>query len=416
MALRRYLIFGAIAVCLALNFILFVRTHGSFWIDLVWSDQFSRQFWHGDLYPRWLDRSYGTGSPVFYYYAPLSFYVVALFAWAGAYPSLIAGFILLHAASGAAMWQWLKDQGERMALAGTLTYMVLPYHLIDFGRRGALAEFAAFVFVPLVALGMEKRRTVLLAVAYAALILSHLPVALLSSAFLIPILIRRSWEHVAGLALGAGLAAFYWLPAVQLMPMIRPALWARHFTPGYWHLYGAFYWPERRETLLIAAAIVGALWAAAWLRDKWRFWPLYAGAVAIVAANVIPFLWSIPLLVKVQFPWRAMAIADFALATALARSAHDTRRLAISMAPLLMLSLAVLLLPLPTGPAVADLMTNYPDVAEYRFGISKAQMEVLAQRPVAIGTVISLLSLSLIMAIALRTGLRGKFLTQPGSA
>lgn len=398
---RRYLLMGAVAACLAFNFILFVRTHGSFGIDLVWSDQFSRQLWQGDPYPRWLEKSYGTGSPAFYYYAPLSFYVVALFAWAGAYPSLIAGFVLLNAASGAAMWHWLKDLGKDRALIGSLVYMLLPYHLIDFGRRGALAEFAAFIFIPLLARGMEKRRIGLLAMAYAGLILSHLPVALLTSVFLIPVLIRRSWKQVAGLGLGAGLAAFYWLPAVLLMPMIRPALWARHFTPGFWHLYDAFHWPERRETLLIAAAIIGTLWAAVWLRDKWRFWPLYAGAIAIVAANIVPGLWSIPLLVKVQFPWRAMAIADFAIATALARSAHDPKRLAIAMAPLLSLSIAVLVLPLPTGPSVSDLMTNYPDVAEYQFGITRDQMEVYAHWPAVVGAAISVLSLVMLAVAAL---------------
>src|SRR5438270_272462 len=51
-----------------------VRLNDSFWIDLVWLEQFARELGHGVIYPRWLPLSHdGLGSPVFYYYPPFAF-------------------------------------------------------------------------------------------------------------------------------------------------------------------------------------------------------------------------------------------------------------------------------------------------------------------------------------------------------
>ena len=50
----------------------------------VWYTQFSTQFWAGDLYPRWLmGMNEGLGSPVFYYYPPVTAYVRSRLAKGG---------------------------------------------------------------------------------------------------------------------------------------------------------------------------------------------------------------------------------------------------------------------------------------------------------------------------------------------
>lgn len=49
---------------------------------------FARQLWQGELYPRWLmAMNGGFGSPTFFFYPPLPYYVSALFAGPGAPPS-----------------------------------------------------------------------------------------------------------------------------------------------------------------------------------------------------------------------------------------------------------------------------------------------------------------------------------------
>ena len=48
---------------------------------LNWNDLFQQQLFTGDLYPRWLfEMNGGRGSPIFYFYSPLPYYVSAFFA------------------------------------------------------------------------------------------------------------------------------------------------------------------------------------------------------------------------------------------------------------------------------------------------------------------------------------------------
>src|SRR5450759_2999174 len=56
------------------------RLYGSsLQLNLVWLRNFTVQLSQGELYPRWLiEMNLGTGSPVFYFYAPFPFYVAAI--------------------------------------------------------------------------------------------------------------------------------------------------------------------------------------------------------------------------------------------------------------------------------------------------------------------------------------------------
>ena len=117
-----------------------VRLNDSFWIDLVWLEQFAREMGNGSLYPRWLPLSHdGLGSPVFYYYPPLGFYLASAFALTGigTYLALIGAFFAAMLLSGAGVYLWLKDQTQR-PWVGALLFMIAPYHLFNFYMRGAL--------------------------------------------------------------------------------------------------------------------------------------------------------------------------------------------------------------------------------------------------------------------------------------
>src|SRR5579864_4820408 len=105
-----------------------VKLNDSFWIDWVWLDQFARELGHGTLYPRWLPMSHhGLGSPVFYYYPPLAYYVGSLFALAGmtTYAALIATFFSAYLLAAAGMYWWLKPLA-RTPLIGALIYVIAP--------------------------------------------------------------------------------------------------------------------------------------------------------------------------------------------------------------------------------------------------------------------------------------------------
>ena len=122
-------------------------------ITLVWSHQFTALVAAGDLWPRWLPWSHdGLGAPVFYFYGPFAFWVVAAFGIAGlaTWLAIAAAATALLIASGFGMHALLRARGAPRPLAGAALYMAAPYHLLDFARRGALAEFAAMALVPLV--------------------------------------------------------------------------------------------------------------------------------------------------------------------------------------------------------------------------------------------------------------------------
>jgi hypothetical protein len=377
-----YLAIAALAMLLTLPAILGpVKLHDSFWIDWVWTDQFAQQLRAGVVYPRWLPASHdGLGAPVFYYYPPLAFYPAGVLAALGLtpYTAILATFGLAFAGAGAAMYRWAQGWANH-PLAAALLYMAAPYHVADVYGRGALAEACAIALVPLLALGVkrvaERRSPILLALAYAAIIATHLPLALLASLFLIgPYALILAWRQpkvllafAPALALGIGLASIYLVPALALEPYRDAAvLWSDPLLrPEYWLLTSAALTGMALITLkVIAVVALPALFMAV----RWRSaWARYAILCCLVVAGLIPFFWSLPLIQAVQFPFRALPFAEFGLATAIAAAPRGEGRIAALLAlPALALTAIFLVAPPPQGPPVtlALLAARHPDVPE----------------------------------------------------
>lgn len=311
-----------------------VRLNDSFWIDLVWLDQFARELASGTLYPRWLSLSHGgLGSPVFYYYPPLAFYLGSAFVFVGlgTFGALVAAFAAATLLSGIGVYLWLEGE-TRAPLAGALLYMIAPYQLFDFYQRGAIAEFLAAGMMPFVLIGIrrivEERDGAIpiAALAYAALIMSHLPLALLASLFLIGpygLMIARKSPHmlakIAGaLALGIALAAIYLFPALVLEPYRSSGdLWGLPtLQPATWNVWNKDAWRDQtyRSVLLVTGAL---LLPAAVLAVRERSgWSILAVLCIAAALGVLPAIWSLPVLRSVQFPFRLLPVAELAFVTA----------------------------------------------------------------------------------------------------
>ena len=355
----------------------------SFWIDFVWADQFSAQLRDGTLYPRWLPESHnGLGAPVFYFYPPLAFYLAGTLSLLGlsTYWSVIATFGAAMAGSGIAMLYWLKHWTRR-PLAGALLYIAAPYHIVDFYSRGALAEYCAYAILPLVALGIRRaarrRQFEMLAISYAALIMTHLPAALLTTLFfIIPyclFLTSRNREAFCQLLLGGlfgiGLASIYLLPMIALQPYValetmvmRPDLQASN-----WSLLTPSLWPAAEGIKLMAILAATVFFAAIILliarRDAWAF---AVGVYVLIILGLIPGLWSLPILAKVQFPWRMLMLAEFAMVTAFARARIGPLTAALAVVP--MLTLSVMMLPFAPSAkpdALEEYKAFHADVIEY---------------------------------------------------
>lgn len=219
----------------------------------------------GILYPRWQpDFAFGYGYPFFNIYGPLSSFAGEAFHLLGVgfTDSVKIVFGLSILASGLAMYGFVKRVAGRQAgLVAAVAYMVIPYRLVDLYVRAALAEAVAYVFVPLVLWGAwaairRPRLTNILglALAYAALTVTHPLTALLLTVILICYVAVLALEKVneqqplrrlsresllplvghlghvvipvvAGLALGLGLSAFFILPAMTETRFVRVDQW-----------------------------------------------------------------------------------------------------------------------------------------------------------------------------------------------
>ncbi len=316
---------------------------------------------------RWMpDAAYGLGYPFFNYYAPLPYYLAAVwhflgFGYIGALKlTQVFGFML--ASAGA---YWLGRDLWRSRPAGllvSLAYTYAPFHLVNVYVRGdSLGEFYAFAFYPLIFLALRRLRAhptrrgvAWLGLAYAGLILSHNISALIFSPFvglyLLALLLdwtlnkerNRVSNHyegrrylglaMAGLTLGLALSAWYWLPAL----VERKAVQLQENLTGYFHYSGHFRGPELLQLELLfnyaltdehtpfvvglAQAAAIALGLAGWLRRR-RFDAETISliltllvAIAFITPLSAPLWARIPLLPFAQFPWRFLSVVAFASA------------------------------------------------------------------------------------------------------
>jgi hypothetical protein len=297
------------------------------------------------------------------------------------YHALLAAFGAAWFGSGATMYGWLKDR-TRAPLFGALLYMVLPYHVMDFYARGALAEFCAFAVAPLVAMGLrdavERGRWARLGLAYASLIMTHLPTAVIVSVLLIApyalwsaranprCLIAVARGGILGLA-GAGI---YLAPALTLQSYSSVgALWdAKFLNPANWSLLHPELWVSKSYVFLFAGLAGGTALATALLSIRqWSFWSGWTIAICLIVAGLLPGFWSLPVLKAVQFPWRALLLAEFGLATIAASWRGSPVTATATALPLLLFSL---LMATPANPMHGEPMRPLPtggvqDVIEY---------------------------------------------------
>ncbi len=347
-----------------------INGHSSF-LNVSWSEAFARQLLAGELYPRWLpEMSQGAGSPAFYFYAPLPFYLAAPFHLvADPRMSVVLVSWLMLALSGLSFLALARAfVGGGAALVAALVYMAMPYHLLaDIWMRASIGEQATFIFAPLCLLcawrlGQGSTSAFGLAASFAGLLLSHLPSALAFSPFLVGFCLWVAWRGSpvrvisrAALAaiLAAGLAAAYLLPAVTLQHMIRPEYWGMNLPQDYFLLAGNgqpfMNFLDSYAVAMGALAIVAAVMVPLATKDE-RTWP-WAIAVIIVlflTTGLSWWVWNLsPVLDLVQFPWRTLTFFELAFCMLLA-FALDSRLPRARM----LLGLMAVVIVLMTGQAV----------------------------------------------------------------
>ena len=322
--------------------------------NLPWTEHFASALLSGDLYPRWMGTAFnGLGSPVFYFQPPLAFWMSGTFSALGV-PALgainLAG-LCFSIAAGIAMFLWLRSIKANAPLGAAL-FMLAPYHFFDFYVRGALAEFAALAWIPLIALGQTHRLNRLTALAWCGLLITHLPTALLVGCFLaVPIAIRHSHFPAAAYGTGTALAAFYLLPALTLQDQVSIGhLWSAYYRPSAWSIW------NRSDILFLViqcSIALGAILLAG--RNFWGGLTLIAG---IMALGVVPWVWNLAPFYQVQFPWRLLGVVEFTAITSLMLNPPSKLRIALAAQFILLPYVTIALLavaptsaPKPESPA-----------------------------------------------------------------
>jgi len=317
----------------------------------------------GVVYPGWAtDQALGYGYPTFVLIPPLAYYAAEGFHLFGA--TKVAAvkwtFALATLGAGLAMYLYARHvMGRRRGFLAAVLYVYIPYHLVDIYVRAALAEYCAFVWMPLALLAFHRlverpsaRRVGLAALTLGALWLTHNPTGLtftlLLAAYVLYRLLaeaapwlqrlRRGAIALAGALLGLGIAAALVLPNLFERSYINQEQWVRagydyalHFlqpahllspvwgyAPGTPGTEGVMSFQLGAVALILAAvATLAALRRQARPGRERGLILFFALASLLVILFMLPVsgpLWErLPIAALLQFPWRLLALTAVTL-------------------------------------------------------------------------------------------------------
>ncbi len=308
--------------------------------------------WAGDL-------GYGYGYPIFNFYAPLAYYFGAFFNLLGLNPLLATKLMFVTGILLAGVFMYLLARefwGKTGGVMAGLFYVYAPYHALDIYVRGAVGEFWAMAFLPLVFLGVYKINqtkkwlwVAISALAYAALILSHnLTAVIVTPLILLIVLVIIAFSkkrkqallrYILFFAFALGLSAFYWLPALAEMRFTQVlgqigggADWKDHFVfldqlwASPWGFAGSA--PGRLDGMSFMLGkihlvfLIIAIATTAWLLKRGERKPAYALLAALSLFLIAIFftqpisapIWQLIMpMAFIQYPWRFLLIATFSL-------------------------------------------------------------------------------------------------------
>lgn len=289
-------------------------------------DGFSRQFFQGDWYPRWLaDSNAGYGSPAMIFYNPLSFFLSLPLAWLApvdphGLARVLAGMWLALLCAGLSCRYWLKAWlPESQARTGALLYAGFPYLFTLAYFTYGIASLWAIACFPLVLTAIDRMRqsawrgVPVLALAIALLVLAHAP-SLMAFAAVPPAYAfamanrgqRRRQLVLTGISglLAALLCSVYLLPMLLNRPFIRSEI----YTQGRLGYAANFFFPNTLFGLCLIILPLLALYLEQ-RANPWNkplvFWSAMLAFMLFMVSPFSRFIWDIITpLQYLQFPLR----------------------------------------------------------------------------------------------------------------
>jgi len=313
----------------------------------------------GQFPVRWVsDLGYGYGYPIFNFYAPLAYYIGALFVLLG-YDVLLSTKIMIALPlfiAGIGMYLLAKEfWGKSGGIISAALAMCATYVAVNIFVRGAISEYYAYSFIPFVFYSIYTfyktqtyRYVILLSLSFFAVIVSHnlttlmlIPFFLISLAVLIGIFIRQK-KNTCILFLSFAvftailLSAFYWLPALLEMKYTNvssqiggkadfrdhfvcfPQLWESQWgyggsTPG---CIDGLSFRIGKLHILLSVLAIPLLFV---LKNKKQKLALGTGFffVFVSVFFLLPhstFIWNVTqVFAYIQYPWRFLSIASLSI-------------------------------------------------------------------------------------------------------
>src|SRR5690242_1156387 len=327
-----------------------IAFHASSWLDAA------AQWKEGILFPRWTEwANYGYGEPRFIFYPTISWILGGALITLLPIKAVVGTYVVLaQTLAGTSAYALVRKFASRgAALAGAACFAANPDALLVIYVRSDYAELLAIAFYPLLILATlqlcglfakqgtkDVKYVMCFALTFAAIWLTNAPAAVIASYSAVLLLAwaavaQRSWKPAvrgaAGIGLGLGLAAFYWIPAAyeQRWVKITQAL-STGLAPRENFLFTTIADADHNHFNRVASAmalltmffiVVFAL--RAWqkiraarefaidaeLRKLWMLLVLLAAAASLLMVKITLPLWAIlPKLRFVQFPWRWMSM------------------------------------------------------------------------------------------------------------
>ncbi|MEK7551116.1 MAG: 6-pyruvoyl-tetrahydropterin synthase-related protein [Patescibacteria group bacterium] len=184
---------------------------------------------------RWsANLGFGFGYPIFNFYAPFAYYVGAIFNLVIS-DSLVATKLMMIIGiviAGISMFILSnKFFGIKGGILSAILYLYAPYHALNIYVRGDVAEFYAYVFIPLVFYGLYMiykenlfRYVIITSVSFCLVIISHNLTALMIAPFVFIFALILGVKNrktivfiILSVILSFMLSAFYFIPTLLEM-------------------------------------------------------------------------------------------------------------------------------------------------------------------------------------------------------
>lgn len=331
-------------------------THDGEWAVVRLGDMF-RQLRDLQFPPRYSGAlNFGYGYPLFNFAYPFPYYLgillyVPIHNFVNSIKIIFAGSVFLSAFfMYRASYQLWKSRGA--GIVSAIIYTYLPYRMVDLYVRGSIGESLSLALFPLIFLlslklfdAPFKRSTVVfLAISISTLVLTHNIMTILFMPILLFIILMKIFlekrfdvlqSFLLVIFLGAGLSSFFWIPAlleknnillskipiadrslyfVKLEQLLIPR-WG--FAPPT-EAGGFSYQIGLAQLLSIFVSLV--LFVKAVVKTGFNFTPVKKDVLLLFIAliscifmlfPVSGFLWQLPLLKEINYPWTFLSQIGF---------------------------------------------------------------------------------------------------------